>query len=125
MSDLTYSRRQFTQFAASAIALPFMRMSAQTPSEAATVRGVKIGAITGVYGPFTAAAGQDVTDVVIARSLEGGIGHVELVNSLYEPRVTGGGVGGQAAATATPEYLQSREALRQWRLTTPLTQFRE
>ena len=126
MSDFTYSRRRFTQLAAAAMGLPFMRVSAQTlPRDAATVRGVKIGAITGVYGPFTAAAGQDVTDVVIARSLEAGIGHVELVNSLYEPRVTGGGVGGQAPATATPDYLQSREALRQWRLTTPLTLFRE
>src|SRR5438477_1723869 len=126
MSDRTYSRRQFTQLATTAIALPFIRTGMQTlPRDAATVRGVKIGAITGVYGPFTAAAGQDVTDVVIARSLEGGIGHVELVNSLFEPRVTGGGVGGQASATATPEYLQSRDALRQWRLTTPLTQFRE
>ena len=123
---MNYSRRQFTQLAVSAVALPFVRTSAQSlPRDAATVRGVKIGAITGVYGPFTPAAGQDVTDVVIARSLEGGIGHVELVNSLYEPRVTGGGVGGQAPAAPTPEYQQAREALRQWRLTTPLDQFRQ
>src|SRR5207247_2141023 len=75
------------------------------------------------YGPFTAPAGQDVIDAVIARSLEGAIGHVELVNSVIEPRTTGGGVGGQTPAAATPEYLQSREALRQWRLTTTLDRF--
>src|SRR5262249_42083732 len=46
-------------------------------------------------------------------------------NSLLEPRVTGGGVGGQAPATPTPEYKQSRDALRQWRLTTSLDPFRE
>jgi sugar phosphate isomerase/epimerase len=126
MRDFTYSRRQFTQIAVSAVALPFMRASGQTlPRDSATVRGVKIGAITGVYGPFTAAPGQDVIDVVIAHSIEGGIGHVELVNSVLEPRVTGGGVGGQAPAASTPEYQQSREALRQWRLTTPLDRFRE
>jgi hypothetical protein len=52
---------------------------------------------------------------VIAKSIEGAIGHVELVNTLFEPRVTGGGIGGQAPAAPTPEYQQSREALRQWR----------
>jgi hypothetical protein len=47
------------------------------------------------------------------------------VNTLFEPRVTGRAVGGQAPATVTPEYLQTREALRQWRLTQPLDRFRE
>ena len=127
MSGKTCSRRQFTQFALSAMTLPLARrLRAQSaPQDSATVRGVKIGAITGVYGPFNASAGQDVIDVVIARSLEGAIGHVELVNSLLEPRVTGGGIGGQAPATTTAEYQQTREALRQWRLSTPLDQFRQ
>jgi sugar phosphate isomerase/epimerase len=123
---VTYTRRQFAQMAVASLAAPSPTLTAQGALAAsATVRGVKIGAITGVYGPFTPAAGEDVVDVVIARSQEGGIGHVELVNSLFEPRVTGGAVGGQAPATATPEYLQTREALRQWRLTQPLDRFRE
>ena len=125
---LMMTRRAFCQTAASAAAVPFMPMRAQmspTPAEIATVRGVRIGAITGVYGPFQAAAGQDVVDVVIAKSIEGAIGHVELVNTLFEPRVTGGGIGGQAPAAPTPEYQQSREALRQWRLSTPLDRFAE
>jgi sugar phosphate isomerase/epimerase len=119
-----YSRRQFTQMACAS--LPFARRAVQrSPSDAATVRGVKIGAITGVYGPFTPAAGQDIVGVVIARSLEAGIGHVELVNTLFEPRVTGGGVGGQSPATLSPDYVQTRETLRQWRLTEPLDRFRD
>jgi sugar phosphate isomerase/epimerase len=48
---------------------------------------------------------------------------VEFVNSLIEPRVTGGGVGGQVPATMTPEYMASREALRQWRINAPDEQF--
>jgi sugar phosphate isomerase/epimerase len=120
------SRREFTNLAVSPLALPLARFRGQTaPREAGTVRGVKIGAITGVYGPFRPAAGQDVVDVVIARTLEAGIGHVELVNTLFEPRVVDGAVGGQAPATATPEYLKTREALRQWRLTEPLDRFRQ
>lgn len=127
MRARTYSRRQFNRLALSTTALPLARRvrAQSTPQDARTVRGVKIGAITGVYGPFNTNPGQDVIDDVIARSLEGGIGHVELVNSLLEPRVTGGGIGGQAPATVTPEYQQSREALRQWRLTTPPDRFRE
>ena len=105
-----YSRRQFTGLALSALAVPLNRLSAQNrPSDAATVLGVKLDAITGVYGPFTPSAGHDVVDVV-ARSLEAGVGHVELVNRLFEPRVTGGAVGGQAPATVTPEYEQTRAA---------------
>ena len=126
--SVEYSRRRFTQLALIPLTVPFARVAAQTSTStpnSATIRGVKIGAITGVYGPFTADAGQDVVDVVIARSREAGVGHVELVNTLFEPRVTGGAVGGQAPATATPEYLQTREALRQWRLTTPLARFKE
>ena len=64
-------------------------------------------------------------DVVIARTIEAGIGHVELVNNLFEPRVAGAAVGGQAPATASPEYRQTRQALRQWRLTEPLDRFRQ
>jgi sugar phosphate isomerase/epimerase len=105
--------------------MPLLHVRQSLVRDAATVRGVRIGAITGVYGPFPAATGQDVVDVVIARSLEGGIGHVELVNTLLEPRVTGGGIGGQVPPTVTPEYLQSREGLRQWRLTKPLDSFRD
>jgi sugar phosphate isomerase/epimerase len=119
-----YSRRDFNRFACGAVILPFGRAAQSAPRDAATVRGVKIGAITGVYGPFTPTNAQDVTDVVIARSREGGIGHIELVNTLYEPRVTGGAVGGQAPASGTPEYQQTREALRQWRLTTAPEFFR-
>jgi sugar phosphate isomerase/epimerase len=89
-----------------------------------TVHGVRLGAITGVFGPFTPAAGQDVVDAVIAAALSGGIGHVEFVNSLVEPRVTGGGIGGQAPATVTAEYRETREALRQWRLAAPDAFFR-
>lgn len=120
------TRREFCQVTAGAAVTPLLSTRMQPkPADRGTVRGVMIGAITGVFGPFAAAAGQDVVDVVIAKSIEGGIGHVELVNSLFEPRVTGGGVGGQAPDKPTPEYVQSREALRQWRLTTSLERFGE
>jgi len=121
------TRRSFCQAAVAAAAAPFLPAAqiAHRLADAATIRSVKIGAITGVYGPFQPAAGQDVVDVVIAKSIEGGIGHVELVNTLFEPRVTGGGIGGQSPSSPTADYLQSREALRQWRLSSPLDRFAE
>ena len=121
----TYTRRHVVQVALASLSMPWSRAAAQgAMAESSTVRGVRIGAITGVYGPFTPAAGQDVTDVVVEKSLQAGVGHVELVNTLFEPRVTGGAVGGQAPATPTPEYLQTRDVLRQWRLSEPLERFR-
>jgi sugar phosphate isomerase/epimerase len=102
-----------------------VRLAARQAPAGSVVRGVRLGAITGVYGPFTPGPGEDVVDAVIASSLAAGIGHVEFVNSLLEPRVTGGGIGGQVPATMTPEYRETREALRQWRLAAPLDRFRE
>jgi sugar phosphate isomerase/epimerase len=90
-----------------------------------SVRGVRLGAITGVFGPFTPGPGEDVADAVIASARAGGLGHVEFVNSLIEPRVTGGGVGGQVPVSSTPEFQQTREALRQWRIAAPDSQFRD
>jgi hypothetical protein len=96
----TLSRREFTRLTVAPLMLPVAPLGAQmAPRDAATVRGVKLGAITGVYGPFTPAAGQDVVDVVIARTIEAGIGHVELVNTLFEPRVVGGATRVKDAAT--------------------------
>jgi len=120
-----YSRREFGRLALTGVALSMSALSSRLGAIDSTVRGVKLGAITGVYGPFNAAPGQDVIDVVIQRSIAGGVGHVELVNGLIEPRTTGGGVGGQAPEAVTPEYTKSREELRQWRITTPLDRFRE
>lgn len=111
-----YSRRAFGAVAIGGLAGAVWPGRLRAAQPGGTVRGVRIGAITGVFGPFKPDAGQDVTDAVIASARAGGIGHVEFVNSLIEPAVVGGGIGGQAPATVTPEYQQTRDALRAWRL---------
>ena len=88
-------------------------------------KGVKLGAITGSLGPVTPTPGKDVVDLIIEQCIAAKVGTVELVNTPLEPRVTGGGIGGQAPATTTPEYLKSRDELRQWRIHGPLDRFHE
>jgi sugar phosphate isomerase/epimerase len=86
-----YSRRDFGKVALaglSASLLPTRALTADTRA-LATVRGVKLGAITGAYGPFTVQPGEDVVDAVLAISRQYGVGHVELVNSLIEPPLGG------------------------------------
>lgn len=123
MTPAGWSRREFGAFALGAAGVSLGPVVGARQVDA-TVRGVKIGAITGVFGPFTPGPSQDVTDAVIAAAKAGGIAHVEFVNSLIEPRVTGGGIGGQAPASPSAEYRDTREALRQWRFAAPLDLFR-
>jgi sugar phosphate isomerase/epimerase len=144
-----YSRRDFGKLTLSGMALPFLvpGTAGAVQQLQSTVRGVKLGLITGGFGggrgpggpggrggaasaaapaPAPAPPAGDPADAIIRDLLEIGAANIELSANLYgAPAVTGGAVGGQAPATATPEYLQSREALRQWRLTAPLDRFRE
>src|ERR1700761_354724 len=107
------TRRQFGQTVAALAATAPLALCRKIDL---TVRGVRLGAITGSLGPFAPIPeGRDVTDLVIEQCVAAGVANVELVNSLYEPRVTGGGIGGQAPASVTPQYTETREALRQWR----------
>lgn len=106
------SRREFGKAALAGLSLTALReLPAWGDAKSdATVRGVKLGGITGAYGPFPTDSGQDVIDVVIQQSIAAGAGHVELVNSLIEPpmggpcgRGPGGGRGaGRGGAAAGP-----------------------
>lgn len=142
-----YTRRDFGKVALSGLSLaalpgPMLRAAGGARIDS-TVRGVKLGVITAGFAasggrgapaggppaappPVPATAGKDPVDQIIEDLLQIGAANIELSANVYgAPTVTGGAVGGQAPATATPEYLQSREALRQWRLTAPLDRFRE
>ena len=117
-----YSRRDFGK---TALLSAITAKSLLAGDIQAFYKGVKIGAITGSLGQPAAAAGQDVVDAIIQQCIDAKAGAVELVNTPLEPRVTGGGIGGQAPATVTPEYQKSRDELRQWRIHGPVDRFRE
>lgn len=120
-----YSRREFGKLAlagASLAVLPGTGLMADTKA-LATVRGVKLGAITGAYGPFPTQPGEDVVDAVLAVSKQYGVGYVELVNSLIEPPLGGvcapapraggpGGAPGAPGASAAPGATPGTQAGR-------------
>jgi sugar phosphate isomerase/epimerase len=122
------SRREFGKQALSALALSAIPGSTLLGARVdSTVRGVKIGLITGSLNPLPAIAGKDPIDIIIEQCLQLGAANVELVNvmSLNEPQVVNGGRFGQPPDKITPEYRESRERLRQWRVALPLDRFRE
>jgi sugar phosphate isomerase/epimerase len=119
------SRREFTRTALSMLALPAWAASKVFAIEL-TVSGVKLGITTGSLNPLPQVAGKDPLDVLIGELVEMGIGNVELAGGFFGPPVRGAAVGGQVPKTITPEYENSREELRQWRLSpASLDRFRE
>src|SRR3954470_5908073 len=92
-----------------------------------TYKGVKLGLITGSLNPLPNVPGKDPIDVIIENCLAIGAAHIELVNvgGPMAPQVTSGGRFGQAPDQKTPDYLKTREELRQWRINLPLDRFRE
>jgi len=92
-----------------------------------TYKGVKLGLITGSLNPLPNVPGKDPIDVIIENCLAIGAANVELVNVGLQmpPQVLNGGRFGQAPDQRTPDYLKTREELRQWRINLPLERFRE
>lgn len=90
-----------------------------------TVRGVKLGLITGSLNPLPdTPAGKDIIDTVIEGCLAVGAANIELVN-LLEPRLEGAVSFGHPPNPMTPVYEKSRSAVREWRLKTPISRFQE
>jgi sugar phosphate isomerase/epimerase len=124
-----YTRREFGTMAITGLALsalPVARVFSAAKLDS-TVKGVKLGLITGTLNPLPTVAGKDPIDVIIGQCLEIGAANVELVTVGGDngPQVVNGGRFGQAPDKTTPEYLKTREEQRQWRINLPLDRFRQ
>jgi sugar phosphate isomerase/epimerase len=87
-------------------------------SRAQTVSGVRLGVQTFSFRELPRPAGGDLVDPIIAAMKECGLAECELWSPQIEPASAAG-------RGASPEQVrQSRDALRQWRLETPLDHFR-
>ena len=123
-----YSRREFGKTALASLALSVTPWRIRS-SAATTVRGVKLGLITGSLNPLPDLAGRDPIDVIIEQCKSLGVVDVELVTVFPQgqPQVVSGGRFGQPPVPGqrTPEFEKSRHALREWRIALPLDRFRE
>ena len=92
-----------------------------------TVRGVKLGLITGSLNPLPDSPGRDPIDVIIEQCLALGMANIELVTVYPQgmPQIVNGGRFGQPPIERSAEYTRSRQAMRDWRLALPLDRFRE
>lgn len=116
-----HSRREFGKLALSAAALSALPASTlQAAKLNSTVRGVKLGLITGSLNPLP--EGKDPIDTIIEECVQLGAANIELVN-LLEPRLEGAVGFGHPPSPMTPVYEKSRAAVREWRLKTPLDTF--
>jgi sugar phosphate isomerase/epimerase len=118
------SRRDFGKLAVGGLAIASLPQLGAAKVDS-TVRGVKLGLITGSLNPLPETpAGKDVIDTVIEGCLGVGAANIELVNFL-EPRLVGAVGFGHPPTPMTPEYKKSRAAVRAWRLNTPISRFQE
>ena len=126
-----FSRREFGKAALSAAALsamPVPSLWAQAKKLEPTYRGVKLGLITGTLNPLPTIPGRDPIDIIIEECIKVGAAHVELVGvqePFGQPQVVRGGRFGQPPDVFTPEYQQTRDEQRKWRIAQPLTRFEE
>jgi sugar phosphate isomerase/epimerase len=123
-----YSRRQFGEVVLSGVALSLLPAGARRAAALeSTVRGVKLGLITGSLNPLPEVPGRDPIDIIIEQCLALGMANVELVTVFPQgtPQVVNGGRFGQPPAERTPDYTRTRQALREWRVAQPLDRFRD
>lgn len=111
MSRSSMNRREFM---ASAAALGVLG-STQVLASGSTVRGVKIGLITGSLKPLPKVPGKDAADVIIDQCLAMDVANVELGSRFFGPEVVGI-VRGRAPEVPGPDYLRTRAVQREWRL---------
>ena len=116
-----HTRREFSKLALSATALAAVSTTGlQAAKLNSTVKGVKLGLITGSLNPLP--EGKDPIDAIIEECVLVGAANIELVN-LLEPRLVGAVGFGHPPSPMTPEYEKSRAIVREWRLKTPLDTF--
>src|SRR5215469_5783857 len=85
---LMYSRRSFAKNLFSGLAVStFAARHLRSASADSTVKGVRLGAITGSIGPIAATPGKDNIDATIEHCVESGVASLELGNGYLEPRV--------------------------------------
>jgi sugar phosphate isomerase/epimerase len=109
-----YTRREFGRLTLGGVALPLMGRLADS-----TIGGVRLGVQTYSFRELPRPADSDHVDTIIAAMKDCGLTECELFAPQVEPRFAQPG-GGRGTAESRQK---SREALRTWRLETPIDHF--
>jgi sugar phosphate isomerase/epimerase len=107
-----YTRREFGLLTLSSLALPAL-------SPAQTINGVRLGVQTYSLRELPRPAGGDMVEPVLTGMTECGFTECEL----WAPQIEPASPFGRGAKPAPEEQQKAREALRRWRLDTPLAHF--
>jgi sugar phosphate isomerase/epimerase len=132
-----HSRRDFGKLALAGLPLTVAATSASGARIDSTVNGVRLGTITYSFRDLPRTPGKDNIDDLIKALTACGIGEIELYSPNLEPAPASAarpsasgpayGVARTASAPPTPEQIAQRkadrEALRQFRLTTPASYY--
>jgi len=112
------TRREFGTIALTGFAMP--RLLAAFDS---SINGVHVGVQTYSYRELPRPAGAaDAVDLVIKAMKDSGVSECELFAPQLEPAQPQGR--GARGAPPSPEVVKARDALRKWRLETPLDHFK-
>ncbi|HKB10192.1 MAG TPA: TIM barrel protein, partial [Vicinamibacterales bacterium] len=115
-----YTRREFGTLTLGAFAT--IRLNAAIAIDP-VVNGVRLGAQTYSFRDLPRTPAGDAIEPVIKACVECGIGEVELFAPQVEP--ASNAARGRRGEPPSPEATKAREALRKWRLETPLDHFRD
>ena len=113
------TRRQFGLMAAATFALPRFARAGAIES---VIGGVRVGAQSYSFRGLPRPAGADLTDALVAAYTEVGLGDCELWSPQIEPVASAAGRGNTPEAAQA--RAQARDALRTFRIATPLDHFR-
>src|SRR5213593_2951743 len=114
-----YTRREFGKLTLAGLTIPRMAFAATS-----IINGVRLGAQTYSFRDLPRTAGGDAVGPLIKAITDCGLSECELWSPQVEPPQPPQG-GGERGAGPSPDAARAREALRKWRLETPLEYFRD
>ena len=119
-----HTRREFAKLTFGGVVAAALRGTRLAAAINSTINGVRIGAVTYCFRSIPRPGEGDYMDTFIEAYKQTNIGLCELESVRVEPPLGTAG-GGRMPVPVTPEYLANRQKLREWRMTVPMTRFRE
>ena len=119
-----HTRREFAKLTLGGVAAAALRGAPLAAAIDSTINGIRIGAITYCFRSILALA-RATTWTPSSRPTSRRTSACASWGRCVSNRRLARPVGGRITVPVTPEYLANRQKLREWRMTVPMTRFRE